>query len=110
MANRDGMRYHYPMQISLTIPDQLAAQAESRGVPVEVYVQELLEGAVPPKTAGSQRSPQEIEAFFEAMAEGSARLPALPTESFSRESFYEAGDRSRGLVEIPVREETVSRR
>jgi hypothetical protein len=84
------MRYYPPMQISVTIPDQLAAQAESRGVPVDAYVRELLEQAaaggppVPPRG----RSREEIEAFFAAMAEGSESLPLLPTESFTRGSFY----------------------
>jgi hypothetical protein len=82
------MRYHYRMRISVTIPDQLAAQAESRGVPVEAYVSELLEQAARPGEAIPQRSREEIEAFFTAMAEGSESLPLLPTESFTCSSFY----------------------
>ncbi len=82
------MRYHYGMQISVTIPDQLAAQAESRGVPVEAYVSELLEQAAKPDAVIPLRSREEIEAFFAAMAEGSESLSLLPTESFTRRSFY----------------------
>jgi len=84
------LRYYRAMHIRVTIPDQLAAQAESRGVPVDAYVRELLEQAaasdspVPPRGRGRE----EIEAFFVAMAESSESLPLLPTESFTRGSFY----------------------
>jgi hypothetical protein len=78
------------MQITLTIPDDIAAQAQARGLSVEAYVQDLLEKA---RSEGQQptraRTRQEIQTFFGAMAEGLERLPKLPTASFNRESFYE---------------------
>ncbi len=78
------------MQITLTIPDELAAQAKARGISVEEYVQRLLEEAGRNSPAlQKSRTAEQLEAFFEAMAQGSQKLPALPTESFSRESFYE---------------------
>jgi hypothetical protein len=39
--------------------------------------------------------------MLDAMAEGSEKLPDLPTESFSRESFYE--DRLNGGDAVPRR-------
>jgi hypothetical protein len=78
------------MEITLTIPDELAAQAQARGIPVEVYAQSLVEEASRKSvSAHPPRTPEQIEAFFEAMAEGSQNLPSLPTESFTRESFYQ---------------------
>jgi hypothetical protein len=78
------------MQITLTIPDELAVQAKTRGISVEEYVQSLLEEAGRKSPALQEsRTPERLEAFFQAMAQGSQKLPALPTESFSRESFYE---------------------
>jgi hypothetical protein len=78
------------MQVTITIPDDLAAQAEARGLSVEAYVQMLVDEAgrksLPPHPP---RTREQIEAFFEAMAEGSQKLPLLPTESFTRESFYQ---------------------
>jgi hypothetical protein len=78
------------MKITVTIPDELAAQAEARGLSLEIYVQSLVEEAgrksLPPH---QPRTPEQIGAFFEAMAEGSRQLPLLPTESFTRESFYQ---------------------
>jgi hypothetical protein len=76
------------MQIALDIPDQLAAEAKAHGVPVEQYVRGLLEKIAVPPAGVPERSPAEIEAFFASMAEGSERLPALPTDTFTRESFY----------------------
>ena len=88
VAGSRQMHYHYPMQISVTIPDQLAAQAESRGVSVDAYVRELLEQAAVRDKTVPPRSSEEIEAFLIAMADGSESLPLLPTESFTRSSFY----------------------
>ena len=77
------------MQITVTIPDEVAAQAQARGISVEVYVQSLVEEAGRKSLSfHPPRTPEQIEAFFEAMAEGSQKLPPLPTESFTRESFY----------------------
>jgi hypothetical protein len=78
------------MRITITIPDDLAGQAEARGLSVEAYVQRLVDEAgrksLPPDRP---RTRQQIEVFFEAMAQGSQKLPLLPTESFTRESFYQ---------------------
>ena len=79
-----------PMQITLTIPDDVAAQAQARGLSVETYVQNLIEQQVRPQEQHARvRTREEIESFFSAMSEGSQRLPSLPTASFTRESFYE---------------------
>jgi post-segregation antitoxin (ccd killing protein) len=77
------------MQITVTISDELAAQAEASGLSVEAYVQSLVEEASRKSLPSHRpRTPEQIEAFFEAMAEGSQKLPLLATESFTRESFY----------------------
>jgi hypothetical protein len=78
------------MQITITISDELAGEAEAREISIEAYVQSLVEQARP-KTPRSQdpRTTTQIERFFAAMAEGSEKLPFLMTESFTRESFYE---------------------
>jgi hypothetical protein len=77
------------MEITVTVPDELAVQAQARGISVQAYVQSLVEEARRRSAAPEHgRTTEQIEAFFEAMAEGSEKLPLLPTESFSRESFY----------------------
>ena len=91
------------MKITVTISDELAAHAEARGLSIEVYVQSLVQEAerksLPPHRPST---PEQIEAFFEGMAEGSQKLPLLPTESFTRESFYQDRIRVRGPRPIPA--------
>jgi hypothetical protein len=79
------------MQITLTIPDDVAAQAQARGLSVETYVQNLIEQQARPQEQQTTRvrTREGIESFFSGMSEGSQRLPSLPTASFTRESFYE---------------------
>jgi post-segregation antitoxin (ccd killing protein) len=56
------------MQITVTIPDELAAQAEARGLSVEAHVQKLVDEAfrksLPPRRP---RTREQIAVFFEAM-------------------------------------------
>jgi len=79
---------------------RLVAQARSQGVPLEQLAERLLQEAV---TAGSLPSGaltvEEFHDMLEGMAEESEKLPSLPTESFSRESFYE--DRLNGRDSVP---------
>jgi hypothetical protein len=79
------------MQITVTIPDEIAAQAAKRGISPEAYVQSLVEQQVRREASLSSRprTREQIDAFLMAMAEGSESLPSLPTASFTRESFYE---------------------
>jgi hypothetical protein len=78
------------MQIAVTIPNELAAQADQLGISLEAYVESLIEQARPKSTHLQQpKTAEQIEDFFGAMAEGSERLPLLRTESFARETFYE---------------------
>ena len=72
---------------------RLAAGAQARGVEMRAYVESLLEqavatGTVPPR----RRTRKEMEAFFEAMAANSEKIPQLPEEAFTRESFYQDHD------------------
>ncbi len=81
---------------------RLVAQARSQGVPLEKLAERLLKEAL---TASSLpegvMSVEEFHHMLGRMAEGSEKLPNLPTESFSRESFYE--DRLNGRDAVPRR-------
>ena len=72
---------------------RLAAEAQGRGVEMGAYVESLLEQAVATRTVSPrQRTRKEMEAFFEAMAANSEKIPQLPDEAFTRESFYQDHD------------------
>lgn len=69
---------------------QLAAEARVRGIPLEKVAQRLLQEALASHTVPQGNLTLEgFHAMLNALSVGSERLPNLPTESFTRESFYE---------------------
>ena len=89
-----GLGYSILMQIKVDIPDELAAQAEARGVPVESYVRGILQDAatVPPIPPRRKRTREELEAFFEEFAQFSDQIPDLTGKTFDREMIYQDHD------------------
>jgi hypothetical protein len=70
----------------------LLAGARARGMSVEEYAESLLRDAIALQSAGSgQLSVRDVHTMLEEIAEGSDKLPKLPTTAFTRESFYEDG-------------------
>lgn len=69
---------------------RLIAESRAKGVPLEKVAEQILEQALASRPLSRGRmSVEEFHRMLGEMAEGSERLPDLPTESFSRESFYE---------------------
>jgi hypothetical protein len=69
---------------------RLVAGAQERGISVEQYAEALLKDAVALHSEPTgDLSVEELRAMLDAVAEGSNKLPNLPTSAFSRESFYE---------------------
>ena len=69
---------------------RLMAGAQERGISVEKYAETLLKDAVAPHSQPTGKlSIEELHAMLDAIAEGSEKLPSLPTSAFTRESFYE---------------------
>jgi hypothetical protein len=82
------------MQITVDVPDELAAEAQARGLTPEEYVRGLVDDAVRRTAVGLRlREPRmSIKEFLEAMAASSDKMPILPDEAFTRESFYQDHD------------------
>jgi hypothetical protein len=82
------------MQITVTIPDEVAAQVQARGLTPESYVESLIDNAahVSPKPLPAAKPKMDMESFFQAMAAYSDKIPQLPDEAFTRESFYQDHD------------------
>lgn len=80
------------MQITVNIPDELAAQAQERGMTPERFIEGLIEDAARPNPLASKRRTRNMKAFFKAMAAYSEKIPQLPDEAFTRESFYQDHD------------------
>jgi hypothetical protein len=80
------------MEITVKIPDEIAAQARARGVRVEAYVEDILaqRAAVQP-SAEPPRTPAEIRAWLDSLAQFSEKIPPLP-QTISREWLYQEHD------------------
>jgi hypothetical protein len=94
MAFSHGPCYARLMQITVDIPDQLAEQIRARGLTPEGFVRSLIDEAernAPPVPDPTQPK-LDMEAFFKGMAAYSEKIPQLPDEAFTRESFYQDHD------------------
>jgi hypothetical protein len=82
------------MQITVTIPDEFAAQVQARGLTPESYVESLIGDAArkAPKAIPPVEPRMSIDEFIRAMAENSDKLPHLSDEALTRESFYQDHD------------------
>jgi post-segregation antitoxin (ccd killing protein) len=77
------------MEITVKVPDELAAQAKARGLDVQDYVEELLAQRADALSNSRQiRTPNEIRAWLDSLAQFSDKIPPLP-ETISREWIYQ---------------------
>jgi hypothetical protein len=81
------------MQVTVNIPDELAAQVQSRGLTLQSYVEHLLAEQVLQRTVSSPKlSLEEFDASLDELAQYSDKIPSLPDGALSRESFYQDHD------------------
>jgi hypothetical protein len=81
------------MQVTVNIPDELAAQVRARGESPERFVNRLVEEASRAARNGSASfSTGDLDLFFAAISANSDKIPQLPDEAFTRESFYGESD------------------
>jgi hypothetical protein len=80
------------MVVTVNIPDELAAQAKARGLSLEQYIQEILAQQLAQQPEARQpRTPEEIRAWLDALAQFSDKIPPLP-ETISRDWIYQDHD------------------
>lgn len=90
------------VDLSAETEARLVAEARAKGLPLEMLAECLLREALTDRAISrGPMSTEEFHTMLDAIAEGSERLPDLPTETFSRESFYE--DRLDGRDAVPRR-------
>jgi hypothetical protein len=75
------------LELRPDVEANLAAQARARGVPLDVYLQSVIEDLARTDEAGPA-SLQDLEATLDALAEMGRDLPHLPSSAFGRESIY----------------------
>ena len=89
VAKAPGSCYILCMEINIKIPEELAAQARARGLKLEVFVQEILaRQATAPAGTSQPRTPEEIRAWLDSLAQFSDQIPPLP-DIISREWIYQ---------------------
>jgi post-segregation antitoxin (ccd killing protein) len=81
------------MEISVKVPDELAARARARGLRVEEYVQELLAQQIQENSRDLviPRTEAEVRAWLTSMTQFSDKIPPLP-ETISRDWIYQEHD------------------
>ena len=79
------------LELKPDIEANLAAQARARGVPLDAYLQSVVEDLARTE-AGRPASLQDVEATLDALVEMGRGLPHLPSSAFSRESIYRDHD------------------
>jgi len=78
------------VELNAEVEAQLVAEARVRGIPLEKVAERLLQEALASRSGPQGNLTLEgFHAMLNALLAGSEGLPNLPTESFTRESFYE---------------------
>ena len=82
------------MQITVTIPDDFGARVQARGLAPENFGQSVIDDAVrsAPLPLPPAKPRMDMETFLREMAAFSDKIPQLPDEAFTRESFYQDHD------------------
>ena len=78
------------VEISPEVEARLVAEARAQGIPPEKVAERLLQEALVTRSIPQGNlTVEELHAMLNAIAEGSDKLPKVPTSAFTRESFYE---------------------
>ena len=82
------------VQLSPEVEARIQAEARAQGIEAASYLKILIEKAVRANPGASRQAgtARDMHAFFEAMAANSDKIPQLPDEAFTRESFYQDHD------------------
>jgi hypothetical protein len=76
------------LELNPDIEENLAARARARGVPLDVYLQSVIEDLLRTEAARPSML-QDLRATLDALADMGRNLPQLPPEALSRESVYQ---------------------
>lgn len=83
----------HQIELRPDIEARIQAQAHAEGVAPDSYIRNLVENAVRPTAIAPRRTgARDMKAFFKAMTANSDKMPQLPDEAFTRESFYQDHD------------------
>jgi hypothetical protein len=78
------------IEVSPEMEARFAAAAKAQGLEAASYAKSLIESAA--LQAAPSANKRNIEAFLKTMAAYSDKIPPLPEQAFTRESFYRDHD------------------
>ena len=76
------------LEIKPEIEASLSAQAAAKGIPLDRYLQDVIEG-IARAPAAPAASLEEFRSALDTLAEMGKSLPHVPSAAFSRESIYQ---------------------
>lgn len=79
------------LELNPDVEERLAAQARARGVPLDTYLQSVIEDLAR-TNAASPAELEELRATLDVLAEMGRDLPTLPSSDFSRDTIYRDHD------------------
>ncbi len=80
------------VEIRINVPDEFAAQARLRGLQPAAYAEEILARQIATRqNERLVRTPEQIRAWLDSLAQLSDKIPALP-ETISRDWLYQDHD------------------
>jgi hypothetical protein len=79
------------LELKPDIEANLAAQARARGIPLDAYLQDVIE-ELARSNAAPPASLEDLRATLDALAEMGRGLPHLPSSALSRESINQDHD------------------
>lgn len=80
------------LELKPEVEASLLARARARGVPLNDYLQSVIEELARASDPTPPASLEEFRAALDALAEMGKTLPHLPSSAFSRESIYKDHD------------------
>ena len=78
----------FTLHLRPDLEKDLAAQAHTLGLSLEVYVQMLIERQIDLDLRERKLSAEEFEAELDALAAYSEKIPLLPLTAFTRDEIY----------------------
>jgi hypothetical protein len=82
------------MRITLDISDELAGRIQAHGLDPQSFAQNLIDDAArnAPLPLPPAKPKVDMKTLLQEMAADSEKIPQLPDEAFTRESFYRDHD------------------
>jgi hypothetical protein len=74
------------LELKPEVEESLVNQANTKGVPLETYLKDVIEGLAYTRPASTR---DEFRTALDRLAEMGRSLPHLPSSAFSRESIYQ---------------------